>query len=293
MSEGAAWQDGAPCPTAKEFRELSELVYEHAGIDLRRGKEQLLATRLGKKLRELKLRSFREYYRYVLEDKTGEALIALVDALTTNHTSFFREPAHFEFLCRTILPVLRGRDRAAIWSAACSTGEEPYSIAFALLEEMGQEAFRKVRILATDISTKALAAAEQAVYPAERFEGRTLDRLRQYLLLGQRRWRGWYRVKRQVCAMVEFRRANLMDPMDHLGSFPVIFCRNVMIYFDRGTQQKVVRRLTERLEPGGYLLIGHSESLSGIAHSLQYVRPAVYQRPDATCAAGGARRCGR
>lgn len=184
--------------TAREFEQIRRLAYEQFGLDLRDGKETLVSTRLGKKIRELNFRSFQEYYSHVVEDRTGESLIALIDALTTNHTSFFREPAHFEFLRRTILPGLRNRERIAIWSAACSSGEEPYSIAFCLLEELGEQAFAKIRILATDISTRVLASAQQGTYPAERFDDIPAHQLRRYLLRGEQRFCNWYRVKPEV-----------------------------------------------------------------------------------------------
>ena len=268
--------------TAGEFEQFRRLAYEKFGLDLRNGKEPLVAARLGKKMRELHLQSYREYYRHVVEDRTGEALTALIDALTTNHTSFFRAPAHFEFLRRTILPGRRGRDRIAIWSAACSTGEEPYSIAFCLVEELGEAALAKTRILATDISTRVLASAQKGAYPAGRFEGFPAQQLRRHLLRGEGRFEDWYRVKPAVRAAVEFQRLNLMEKFSHLGPFSAIFCRNVMIYFDRPTQQDLANRLAGCLEPGGYLLIGHAESLNGVDHPLQYVCPSVYRKPEAS-----------
>ncbi len=193
---------------------------------------------------------------------------------------FFAEAAHFEFLRGAVLPNLRGRGRVSIWSAACSTGEEPYSIAFSLLDELGQD-FSRVRILATDISTRVLAAAGRGIYAADRFEGIPTHQLRRYVLRGAGRFSNSYQVKPELRSAVEFRRLNLMEPFSHMGAFPVIFCRNVMIYFDKATQQDLVNRLAACLEPGGYLLIGHAESLNGVAHPLRYVRPAVYQKPDA------------
>ena len=266
--------------TAREFEQIRRLAHDQFGLDLREGKETLVSTRLSKKIRELNFPSFQAYFRHVIEDRTGESLIALIDALTTNYTSFFREPAHFDFLRETILPGLRDRGRIDVWSNACSTGEEPYSIAFCLIEELGEQALDRIRILATDISTRVLDRARQGAYPAERFQGIPASRLRQYLLRGEGRFQNWYRVKPEVRAAVEFQRLNLMDRFSHLGPFPVIFCRNVMIYFDRPTQQDLVNRLSDCLEPGGYLLIGHSESLNGIDHPLRYLRPATYRKPE-------------
>lgn len=266
--------------TARDFDRFRRLAYEKFGLDLRHGKEQLVSARLAKKVRELRLGSYQEYYQHVEQDPTGEALAALIDALTTNHTSFFRESAHFNFLRQTILPRLRNRSKVSIWSAACSSGEEPYTIAFSVLEEWGAAAFDRVRILATDISTRVLASAQQGIYPAARFNTMTKQQLRRYLLRGQQQWKEFYQVKPEVRALVEFGRLNLMESFSHLGPFPIIFCRNVMIYFDKPTQERLVDRLAARLEPGGYLLIGHAESLNAIHHPLRYVCPAVYRKPE-------------
>ena len=263
----------------REFEAIRRLAYDKFGLDLRKGKEELVAARLGKRMREGGFRSFDEYYRHVVEDPSGAALVGMIDALATNHTSFLREAAHFEFLHARVLAGLRDRPRVELWSAACSTGEEPYSLAFSLYDAWGAEAFRKVRILATDISTKALAAAQKAVYPEERFQVLPSAWLRQFLLRGEGRSKGYYRVKPEICSQVEFARLNLIEPFAHVRSFAVIFCRNVMIYFDKATQEAVVNRLAENLEPGGYLFIGHAESLSGVRHALTYVQPAVYRKP--------------
>jgi chemotaxis protein methyltransferase CheR len=267
--------------TSKEFEQFQKLAYEKFGLDLRSGKEQLVAARLGKKVRELRLRSFHEYYHHVVNDSTGEAMISMIDALTTNHTSFFREPAHFDFLRRNICPALKTRERIAIWSAASSTGEEPYSIVFSLLEELGMAALPKLQLLATDISTRVLENARKGVYPSARFRDLPPQQFRQYLLRGEGQWKDHYLVKKEVRAAITFQRLNLMEPFSNLPVFPLIFCRNVMIYFDRPTQENLVRRLSDRLEPGGYLFIGHSESLNGVEHGLQYIQPAVYRKPEA------------
>jgi len=267
--------------TSREFEQFRQLAYQRFGLELKDGKQGLVSARLGKKLREQGFLTFQDYYEHILADSTGEALVGLIDALTTNFTSFLREPAHFDYLRKAILPEIPGSERIRIWSAACATGEEPYSIAFSVLEELGAKAWGRVELLATDISTKALGTAQKAAYPAERFEGLPQEWLRRYLLRGEGRWQGWYRVKPEVRSVVEFRRLNLMEPFAHLPRFHVIFCRNVMIYFDKPTQADLVARLAGRLEPGGYLLTGHSESLLGSHPGLQYVRPAVYRRsPD-------------
>ena len=291
MSKAASQNQAEPVQVNRlkphEFEAIRRLAYEKFGLDLRKGKEELVAARLGKRMRQGGFDSFEKYYQHVVGDSSGEALIGMIDALATNHTSFLREAAHFEFLRQEVLPGLRERPRVELWSAACSTGEEPYTLAFTLADHWGVEALRKVRILATDISTKALAAAKSAVYPAERFSSVPPGWLRQFLLRGEGRWHGHYRVKPEVRSQVEFARLNLVEPFSQRNLFPAIFCRNVMIYFDKATQEGVVNRLAASLEPGGYLFIGHAESLTGLRHELTYVRPAVYRKPGPGTARGG------
>jgi chemotaxis protein methyltransferase CheR len=280
--------DATPVLRPVEFEKISQLAYEHFGVDLRHGKQGLVSARLGKILRELGMTSFQAYYDYVKADRTGAALTLMVDVLTTNFTSFFREPRHFEFLRKTIYPALKTDAQIKIWSAACSTGEEPYSIAMSLLEEAGAEAAAKVRIRATDISTRVLERAKSGVYPAERFKDIPAPVMQRFLLKGRNAAADSYRFKDSVRAMIEFQHLNLMEKLPEDYECSVIFCRNVMIYFDKPTQESVVRRLSERLHDGGYLFIGHSESLNAIKHDLEYVSPAIYRKPGAT----GSRRKG-
>jgi chemotaxis protein methyltransferase CheR len=161
------------------------------------------------------------------------------------------------------------------------TGKEPLVVARLGKKELGEAALDKTRILATDISTRVLASAQRGAYPAERFEGLADRQLHRHLLRGERRFKGWYRVKPTLREAVEFRRLNLMERFADLGPFSAIFCRNAMIYFDRPTQQDLANRLAGCLEPGGYLIVGHAESLNGIDHPLRYVHPAVYRNPEA------------
>ena len=204
-------------------------------------------------------------------------MIALLDALTTNFTSFLREATHFDFLRKTIAPALTGPIR--IWSAACSTGEEPYSIALSLLEELGLPAASRIHILASDISSRALATAERGAYEEARCRDLPPEWLRRYLLRGSGNWNGWFRVKPLVRGMIGFERLNLIEHFPPGQRFHTIFCRNVMIYFDKETQAALVNRFASCLEPGGYLLIGHSETLTGLRHPYHYVKPAVYRKP--------------
>jgi chemotaxis protein methyltransferase CheR len=271
--------DSVPVLKHGEFEKIRRLAYEHFGLDLRAGKEGLVAARLGKMLRELGLKSFQHYYDYVRADRSGSALAIMVDHLTTNHTSFFREPQHFEFLRATIFPALRLRPRINIWSAACSSGEEPYSIAMTLLEESPREAAAKVRIRASDISMRVLDRARRGVYPAERFEGIPAAMLQRYLLKSRDEVVATLCFKNEVRSMIDFEHRNLMDKLPEGYCCSVIFCRNIMIYFDKPTQQSLVERLSQHLEEGGYLFIGHSESLNSISHGLEYVCPATYRKP--------------
>jgi chemotaxis protein methyltransferase CheR len=264
--------------TERTFEKIRKLIYDKAGIDLKEGKQTLVSARLGKKLRDSGLRDYDAYLESVIADKTGESMIALIDALTTNYTSFLREPQHFQFLRQEILPAVTQRRQIDIWCAAASTGEEPYSLAFTMLDALGPVAATQVRILATDISTRALAAATQAIYPAERLTGMPREWLSKYMTPGQGKYQGFYQVRSEVRRMIQFRRLNLIEAFTHSGTFPLISCRNVMIYFDKATQQNLVGRMTNHLEPGGHLFIGHAESLSAIEHTLRFIAPAIYQR---------------
>jgi len=261
-----------------EFRQISDLAYERFGLDLKRGKEALVAARLGKRLRQRGFQSFSDYYKHVVSDASGEALVELIDSLTTNHTSFLREHVHFEVLARAAREEFAKIRTLEIWSAACSSGEEPYSIAMCLGDALGGGSGRNFRILATDISTRVLSLAQRAVYPAERFRELPEAWRRAYLLRGEGECRGFYKMKRDIAQAVEFKRLNLIEPFPHQRLFHVIFCRNVMMYFDKPTQQDIVQRLSRSLEAGGYLFVGHSESLTGVEHDLKYVQPAVYRQ---------------
>jgi chemotaxis protein methyltransferase CheR len=264
--------------TAKEFGVIAAMAREEFGLQLGAGKEQLVAARLGKLMRKLGFTAFRDYYRHVQDDLTGDALVELIDVLTTNHTSFFREQAHFDFLVQRVFKEYGGRGPMRIWSAACSTGEEPYTIALTAREHLGAQSPCLPHILATDISTRVLETARKGIYNADRFQGRLAPWMRKHLLRGEQRWQGWYRMHPEILEMVQFRRVNLIEPLPDVGRFAVIFCRNVMIYFSRATQEELVNRLATCLEPGGYLFVGHSESLTGIQHGLQQIQPAIYRK---------------
>jgi len=264
--------------TDRAFRAIAELVHEVAGIHLGDGKRELVRARLGKRIGELGLGGFEEYVDLVRKDRTGKELLVMIDLLTTNKTSFFREPAHFAFLRETVIPSVRpGRFR--IWSAACSSGEEPYSIAIELLEDLRGGGWDP-RILATDISPSILALARRGIYRGDQLEDVPPPLRKKYFRpapeAGEDRWS----VVPAVRALVRFARLNLMDPWPMKGPFDVIFCRNVMIYFDKPTQARLVARFHDLLRPGGWLFVGHSESLTNVDHPYEYVQPAVYRRRE-------------
>lgn len=267
-----------PVLKAADFRKISALAREKFGLNLTEGKEGLVSARLGKRIREGGFRGFEEYFRHVMDDRTGEALMALIDSLTTNHTSFFREPAHFDFLRDRVTDDLRDSPSLRVWSAACSSGEEPYTIAMTLLDASREKPCRwanDMRIIASDISTRVLKKARAGVYEAARFENLPEERRRAFLLKGTGAREGWFKLKPAVMGLVQFERINLIETLPR-RSFQFIFCRNVLMYFDRLTQQGIVGRLMECLEPGGYFFVGHSETLNGMEHPLSYVRPATY-----------------
>jgi len=265
-----------------EFEKISQLVYSHCGIHLHDGKKELVKARLSKRIREGQFGSFAEYYNYVNTGEGTEEFIAMIDSLSTNLTSFFREDSHFRALSRIVPallcePARRSRSRLRFWSAGCSTGEEPYTIAITALEAV-QGINAELSILATDISTKVLGKAQQGIYAADRVKTIPSELLRKYFQLGQGKWAGHFRVKKGLRDLVTFQRFNLMDSLKASDPFDVIFCRNVMIYFDKKTQEGLVNRFHDRLVKDGYLFIGHSESLTGLNHAFQYLEPSVYRK---------------
>ena len=267
--------------TDRDLSKIRRIVYEKSGIALHAGKGALVTARLQRRLRAGGFRSFKEYVRYVQDDTSGDELTALLDAIATNHTAFFREPQHFEFLRDVVLPPLAARREHGVltgWSAACATGEEPYTIAMTMLDQLGSGASPRVRLVASDLSTKALAVARAGVYKAQRTNDVPRDVVRKYFERNPSLPPGSVRVSPRLRACVEFKQLNLLDVTSSLPSFDFIFCRNVMIYFDREVQQRVVGTLEQHLAPGGYLFISHSESLNRISHGLTWIAPAVYRR---------------
>ncbi len=263
--------------TDKHFKKVSQIVHRMCGIHLKDGKEALVRARLMKRLRALGMDSFDTYISYIEKSPNSGELELMVDVMTTNKTSFFREPAHFEFLGAEVLPRLRGH-RMRFWTAACSSGEEPFSLAILIRETLPNCDRMDIKILATDISTRMLERARQAAYSREYVQDVPKHLLQKHFARIGNTAPPLYQVRDAARSMVRFAWLNLIDRWPMKGPFNVIFCRNVMIYFDRPTQQQLINRFWEYLEPEGYLFVGHSEGLSAITHKFQYIRPAVYRK---------------
>ena len=262
----------------KQFSTISEFVYRVSRINLTPGKEGLVRTRLAKRIRELGLGGFGDYIELVMGHAAGEEPAVMVDLLTTNKTSFFRENRHFDLLANSILPAVSAGGRPfRIWSAGCSSGEEAYTLAMLLHDHLPEAARPRAKVLATDISARVLARARSGVYPEEAVR-EIPGQFRRRFLQPAQGVAGSFAVDPRIRSMVSFARLNLMDPWPMQGPFDVVFCRNVMIYFDRETQEQLVGRFYEKLSPGGHLFVGHSESLSSLSHEFSYVQPAVYIR---------------
>jgi chemotaxis protein methyltransferase CheR len=255
-----------------EFRAISALVTERAGIQLPPGKEGLVRSRLAKRLRALGLTDFSQYIQRVTTGGDTAELQQMLDAISTNKTSWWREHAHFDLLVAEVATLPARKQPYTVWSAGCSTGEEPYGLGIILSEVLGGP--DKARILATDLSTKVLEKAKAGRYGADELDGVTPARRQAWFTGGGNGWT----VSPALRRMVSFAQLNLMGPWPMKGPFDAIFCRNVMIYFDKPTQGRLVERYRELLRPGGLLFIGHSESLTGLSHGYQYVAPAAYRK---------------
>ncbi len=261
------------------YTTVAGCLYDVCGIRLREGNEAWVISRLGHRVRATALPSLGAYIDAMIDGDLPDELPHFIDALTTNKTNFFRESAHFDFLTDVVFPRLAASaHEIRIWSAACSSGEEPYTMAMVVRDHLPVEAQHRTRILATDISNRILATARAARYSGTQLQGLSPEVLRKHLELQPGNTEAWM-VKREVRDMVKFARLNLIAAWPMRGQFDVILCRNVMIYFDRETQARLVDRFAALLSPGGILCVGHAESLSGFAHGLEQLRPAVYRKP--------------
>ena len=270
-----------------EFIRFSEFIGSQCGIKMPPSKKIMLEARLQKRLRALGIASFGEYFSYIRGEEGGSELVHMLDAVTTNKTDFFREPAHFEILAQTILPeFLQEQENEAprerplfIWSAGCSTGEEPYTLAMVLMDFAEQHPSFRFSVLATDISTRVLDRAHEAIYDAERVAGVSPAMKQKYLLRSKDRSRNVVRIVPAVRAAVQVRRLNLMEEsFTFTEPVDAIFCRNVIIYFDRATQERLIDRFCSVLRPNGYLFLGHSESIHGFSLPLRRVVSTVYRK---------------
>jgi len=272
----------------REFALFQKLIYREAGIHLVPAKKALLEARLTRRLRELGLTTFEAYYRHILEVDHGDELAVLLDRISTNETHFFREPKQFEFLENEVFPAWKERHRSAggtqhirVWSAACSSGEEPYSLAMILLDHFPQSSGWKFEILATDISTRVLGTGSAAVWPITKASEIPRPYLKKYMLKGTGEQSGHMKAGAELRAVVRFERLNLNDdeyPVQ--GNLDLIFCRNVLIYFDNRSRARVIQRLVDRLAPNGFLFVGHAESLTGVSDRVRYVVPTIYTTAD-------------
>ncbi len=264
------------------FHQFSQLVYDQCGINLHAGKKALLQARLNKRLRVTGIGSYEEYFRFITTAGNAGEFINFLDSVSTNLTYFFRESQHFDFL-DSIMPDLVARKqkdrnlRIRIWSAGCSTGEEAYTLAMCILGHLSDPQRWDFKILASDISTRALDVASTGIYSEEKVQKVPPGMRQIHFRRRGENGRAEFEAAPHLKRIITFRRLNLKDPYPFKGTFDFIFCRNVMIYFDKKTQETLVNKMAGFLCAGGYLFVGHSESLTGLAHRLTYVRPAVYR----------------
>lgn len=261
--------------TSKEFNQFRSFIYEHAGISMTDQKRQLVASRLHKRLRFYRFDNYGDYLRLVADPVQDRERQVLVDLLTTNETYFFREPAHFDFLAEQVLPAHKGKG-FQVWSAACSSGEEVYTLAMVCSEVLGMGDWQ---VTGSDISTRVLDAAKAGLYPMERAQGIPRHYLSKYCLKGVRSQAGKLLIEPRLKQRVRFRWTNLKKSLSDQTRFDVIFLRNVLIYFDLPTKRDIVRRVLGALKPGGHFIISHVESLHGVNDTLKMVRPSVFRKP--------------
>lgn len=276
----------------KEFQNFQELIYRTSGIWLPQGKTALLVGRLSKRLRHFGLKTFSEYFRVV--SNNPEEFTRMLDAISTNETRFFREPNQFDFLEQRVLPqwIAEAEDsararRVRVWSAGCSTGQEPYSLAMTLLHHLPPSAGWDIEIVATDLSTQVLQTAKSATWDFAKSSEIPEHYLKAFMLRGYGEQEGKMKAGPEIRSLINFYRLNLNEAKYPVsGKFDLIFCRNVLIYFDLETRTKVVQRLLEHLSPAGFLFVGHAESLHTMAGILRRVVPTIYNPIPQTQAEG-------
>lgn len=265
--------------TRDDFDYLRNIVFNETGIISDQGKYTMYYSRLARRVRKLGLKDFIEYRRFLNNNKNTE-IIELINAVTTNLTSFFREEHHFEFLKESYIPekIKNNDNKVRIWSAACSTGEEPYSIAIALLEAIPNIKSWDVQIIATDIDSNVVNTAIQGVYGIERVESLDKVRLKRFMKKGTGNNSGFIKVNKEISELIKFEQLNLLKQWPFRDSFDLIFCRNVVIYFDNETKIKLVDRFHSQLQNNGFLLMGHSESLHNVSDQFKLLGKTIYQK---------------
>lgn len=262
--------------TDQEFAQFQKLIYDIAGISMSAAKKALVTGRLAKRLAHHGVETFNEYFQILQRDGAGGELRIAVDLLTTNETYFFREPKHFEFLRDQILPAVRAGRPFRIWSAACSSGQESYTLAMVLADSLGDMPWD---VFGSDLSSRVLERARSAQYVLEQAAKIPRAYLSKYCLKGVGAQDGTFVIDRALRHRVKFGQINLNQSLPDVGEFDVIFLRNVMIYFNQDTKRKVVQRLLEKLRPGGIFIVGHSENLTGIVDGLIVLKPSIYRKP--------------
>jgi chemotaxis protein methyltransferase CheR len=273
-------RQAAPCPEAvqitdAEFARVRDLAMRIAGISLAPSKKALIVGRWSRRLAHHGLTSFQDYLTLLANSKTGDESQIALDLLTTNETNFFREPKHFDFLRTQVLNNAKPGNRFRVWSAACSSGEEPYSVAMLLAAQLPGAQWD---VLGTDISSRVLQTARTGLYPMVRGNPIPRDYLQRFCLKGHGAHAGQFLIQRALRDRVQFTRANLNEQLDDFGQFDVILLRNVLIYFDTRTKERVVKHLVPALKPGGYFIIGHCDTLAGVAHPLLSGSASVYRK---------------
>lgn len=259
----------------QEFRQLRQLFFERVGIQLQPVKKPLICGRLAKRLAALGMGSYQQYYQHLVSPGGEAELEVAIDLITTHETYFFREPKHFDYLQQRILPAVAAQGDFRVWSAASSTGEEAYTLAM-LLDSCRQH--RPWSIVGTDVSLQVLSDARRGLYVMARGERIPPHYLRRYCLKGRDRYDGYFLVERALRERVEFRQANLTRPLPELGQFDLILLRNVLIYFDQPIKQQVLEHVLERLKPGGWLMVGHSEALHDSRLPLELLSSSIYRK---------------
>lgn len=263
----------------QDFARVKKMVYDFAGIDLNDSKKSLVYNRLSKRIRFLGLSSFKAYLDYVVEQGESE-FVHLINAITTNLTFFFRENHHFEYLADTVIPKLikenQKTKKIRIWSAGCSTGEEPYSLAIVLKETVPAD--WDARVIATDLDTNVVETGQAGVYKDDRLKGVSESRKKRWFLKGTGSMQGWIKVKPELQEIIDFGQINLMNDWPIKEKLDVIFCRNVVIYFDKPTQSKLFDRYANQMADSGYLFVGHSESLYKVCNRFELLGKTIYQK---------------